>query len=614
MELTKMINDTTPMRKQVISFAGYNTQEQIADGEMRSMKNLSSDSFPALTQRKARGLLAVRYYNAAGTEVFPENVIVHKGNIVAITDTDFYYGATTSTGVTTGNRISDMSTLIQSISGFDAATCNMIALNERIYLFPYNIYFNANYASADVNVCGQVGLSFASASECVEAQTKLHYAYDSAGLKEDNYVQFFCSTEAAAKTLYRKMTDYAGATVYCSFTYSGTAYANTCSFEGAKYIGASGSYYEVDMYFPSTAFQNRPDYTGDKTGDLYTLSGTTAWTMKTTGTMPKLDFVVERDNRLWGCSNADNTIYSSKLGTGMTWDDYSGSTTDSYAVTMTSDGDFTGICKYSTHIVFFKQDRLHKIYGSTPATYTLQTTEAYGVDTDAGKSVKQINGIVYYKSGIGIMAYDGSYPVKISGAFGDSQYTGGVAGIHKTKYYISLKDKGAADDYSSRYHLFVYDTDSKAWMVEDSSKLLNFFKVENDSYMIRQVMDASHPAGVNQIVQIDADIAADLIDSDESRIEWEAVLGPYDEYLEDHKIYSNLLMRMRLDIGSTLDAMLRVDGGEWIKIRSFYGDGKRSAVLPVTPRRCDNYEIKLSGRGRCVIKSIMRRYMEGSEY
>jgi hypothetical protein len=327
--------------------------------------------------------------------------------------------------------------------------------------------------------------------------------------------------------------------------------------------------------------------------------------------VPVLDFVVERDNRLWGCSNEDNTIYSSKLGSGMTWDDYSGLTTDSFAMQLTSDGMFTGICKFSTHIIFFKEYKLHKIYGSIPSNFTLQTTEAYGVQQGSYNSIASLNGVVYYHSLLGIMAYSGSYPTLISQAFGDNQYWNAVSAICGTKYYVSLMDKNT-DAYSRNYHLLAYDTQKNVWMREDNSKALNFFRFEDSLYMIRQISTES--GDTNDVAEIDSDYPEVFADSDETSLSWSAVLGPFDEYVENRKIYSTMQMRLRMEPGSRIEVQMKTDDGEWFEVDTIYGTGSKSVLLPIVPRRCQRYEIKIIGKGDASVQSILRRYRTGGRY
>lgn len=52
--------------------------------------------------------------------------------------------------------------------------------------------------------------------------------------------------------------------------------------------------------------------------------------LKVERVVPELDFFMEWNNRLWGVSNKDNTIYASKLGDPMSWDYYQNTSMDSY--------------------------------------------------------------------------------------------------------------------------------------------------------------------------------------------------------------------------------------------------------------------------------------------
>ena len=65
---------------------------------------------------------------------------------------------------------------------------------------------------------------------------------------------------------------------------------------------------------------------------------------------PEMDFLCENENRLWGCKG--DTIFSSKLGDPFNWNCFDGLATDSYAVDVGSEGDFTGAVSYLGYAVF----------------------------------------------------------------------------------------------------------------------------------------------------------------------------------------------------------------------------------------------------------------------
>ena len=80
--------------------------------------------------------------------------------------------------------------------------------------------------------------------------------------------------------------------------------------------------------------------------------------------VPDLDYVTECDNRVWGCSSKENVIYACRLGDPTNWFSYRGIAADSYAVTVGSDGAFTGAATCMGYALFFKENTLHKLYGS----------------------------------------------------------------------------------------------------------------------------------------------------------------------------------------------------------------------------------------------------------
>ena len=95
--------------------------------------------------------------------------------------------------------------------------------------------------------------------------------------------------------------------------------------------------------------------------------------------VPELDFVTECDNRVWGCNSKENVIYGCKLGDPTNWFSYRGIAADSYAVTVGSDGAFTGAASCMGYALFFKENTLHKLYGSKPSDFQLSSLRCRGV-------------------------------------------------------------------------------------------------------------------------------------------------------------------------------------------------------------------------------------------
>ena len=104
--------------------------------------------------------------------------------------------------------------------------------------------------------------------------------------------------------------------------------------------------------------------------------------------VPELDFVTECDNRVWGCNSKENVIYGCKLGDPTNWFSYRGIAADSYAVTVGSDGAFTGAASCMGYALFFKENTLHKLYGSKPSDFQLSSLRCRGVAKNAARSLE----------------------------------------------------------------------------------------------------------------------------------------------------------------------------------------------------------------------------------
>ena len=305
---------------------------------------------------------------------------------------------------------------------------------------------------------------------------------------------------------------------------------------------------------------------------------------------PDMDFIMESNNRLWGCKGS--TIYASKLGDPLNWNYFQGLLKDSYAVEVGSDGDFTGCAKYPSHLLFFKENYIHKLYGNKPSLYSIVDAECYALEKGSHRSIQIVNEVVFYKSRLGIMAYTGGSPELISSNFGTKRYEITVAGTDRIKYYASMK-------YGDTYDMMVYDLNKSLWHKEDNVHAKCFAYINGELIYIDDATE--------KLVSINPSTA------DESdQITWRAVFG-FDEYLEDKKIYSKIKMRLKLEDGSDLTISINTDEKGWVPISHIYAEAARAVYIPIIPQRCNKFQIRLEGIGFCLIESMVREYTVGSE-
>lgn len=302
--------------------------------------------------------------------------------------------------------------------------------------------------------------------------------------------------------------------------------------------------------------------------------------------LPELDYVCESENRLWGVSNADKTIYCSALGDPRNFYVFDGLSTDSYAVAVGSEGDFSGICRYGNAVLCWKEHCLHKILGSYPAEFQMATYQYTGVRIGAYKSIVNINEVLFYLGPDGVYAFSGGSPTLISRNFGQTVFSSGVGGTDKSRYWLSYKS------LLGTWSLVVYDPETGLWIREDDSHVLDFCRI-GDSLLF---------LSGNTVY---------TMGTGEEAVEWEARFTPFYETVTGRKRYSRLFLRVELPNGSWLKAEMRCDGGRWESCGKLVGSVNDTQVLPLIPNRCDRFEIRLTGKGACAVLSMLREFRVG---
>ena len=304
--------------------------------------------------------------------------------------------------------------------------------------------------------------------------------------------------------------------------------------------------------------------------------------------IPDMDYICESENRLWGCSNKERSIFASALGDPTNFYIYSGLSTDSYALAIGSEGDFTGCCKLSSSVLFWKNNMLHKILGSYPAEYALYDYEIEGVLTGCHKSLQVINETLFYMSAHGVYAYSGGSTVFVSDVFGERQFVDAVGGNNGNAYYLSARE-------GDKWHLFTYDIKNGIWMQEDNTHIIDFARIGKDVYFLTN----------------DGDVYLADSGKEDNTVEWLARFTPFYETIEGRKRYSKIILRLQLPKGSWLKVETRCDGGRWIEIKKILGDTYDAKVLPVAVNRCDKFEIRLTGKGQFAMLGVMRQFSIG---
>lgn len=305
--------------------------------------------------------------------------------------------------------------------------------------------------------------------------------------------------------------------------------------------------------------------------------------------IPDLDLICENNYRLWGTH--ENTIYSSKFSDPLNFKVFEGLESDSYAIEVASEGEFTGCMAYSTHICFFKENTLHKMYGTKPSNFQINTSNVYGVQSGSEKSMQIVNEQLLYKGVGGVYAYTGGIPELISEKFGTNRYSNAVGCCDGEKYYLSMKQ-------GNEWHFFSYDVLKNIWLREDDTQAVDMTFYDGKVYYL----DAK-----GELYHIDKE-------ADRSDIEWGATFCTFHETINERKGYSKFHLRMDLEAGAWLAVDIKTDNDlKWKQIYTTHSEKAKTATIPIIPTRCDSIDIRLRGKGKCTVKAFVREFSVGSD-
>lgn len=330
--------------------------------------------------------------------------------------------------------------------------------------------------------------------------------------------------------------------------------------------------------------------------NVHTLANTLVVELK----IPDLDYVCEANNRIWGCSYArvngelTNEIRCCALGDFRNWYRFEGTSMDSYVMSVGSDGPFTAAYSMRGVPLIWKEDYLHKISGTQPSNFTLNTLKCRGVQDGSWRSLAVVNENLMYKARNDVMAYDGATPYSVSEKLGPARYYDAVGGGYRDKYYISMRDD------QIRRHLYVLDTAKGLWHKEDENVIS--FMAAADGDLVMAVEDG----GVTKLLAV-GNQAEEM-----ERFPWSVTFGTFGYSSERAKYLSRFNIRAQIAAGGVMRFEIQYDSnGRWEKMGTMRSNRLQTFMLPIIPRRCDHCQVRVSGEGDVSIYSIARVYEEG---
>ena len=571
-------------RDMVDVFQGYNHNLRIGDGEFFDMKNLTSEYYPVLSPRGKRGKYA---------DVENPQGMIAKDSLCYVDGTDFV--------------INEYRVKMGLSTAAEDCPKQLISMGAYVIIMPDKKWVN----TMNTNEYGDIEATFTTKSD-VEFQLcdregggYANTTISDTEPKDPNNMDYWIDTSTTPHTLkqYASTTDMWVniATTYVKISSPGIGAAFQ-QYDGVTISGITNEKM-LSLNATMTIWSCSDDYiVVVGICDSVTSQKLSEGAITIKREMPKMDYIVESENRLWGCRYGTdndgqivNSLYASKLGDFKNWNCFMGLSTDSYAASVGTDGQFTGAITHLGYPLFFKESCVHKVYGNYPANFQIQTTACRGVQKGCDKSLVIVNETLFYKARSAVCAYDGSLPTEISGALGDRVYSDAVAGTHRNKYYISMKDTDGV------YHLFVYDTYKGMWHREDNLQADAFCTNMGELYCIEH--------GKKQITT--------MMGSGEKSTEsvrWMAETGTIGTSGPDQKYISRLTVRMSLAMGAKVMFFAQYNSmGDWEPLGAMSATALRSFSVPIRPKRCDHFKLRIEGIGEARIYSITKTIEQGSE-
>lgn len=579
-QLPKLKNEYTN-RAVTDCFSGYRHRLKTDEGELYDCRNLTTEYYPLLANRKKRGRLR-KLEEPAGLMAKDKLAWVEKGRL--------WYGgeATELAGLAPGEK-------------------QLVGMGSYICIFPDKLYYNtaqpedrgsmeACYTSAGavrISMCRADGSEYLPQSVDTEPPENPENAQlwvDSSSLPHV-LRQWSSALEQwiEISAVYTKLSFTSCGELPELFSVNDGISINGAEVEsvnGEKLICAIGGGAELCDYIvvPGLMEETRVQEEGF---------------VKLERRVPDMDFVIECRNRLWGCRYGAeegaslNEVYCCALGDFKNWRQFMGLASDSWTASVGSDGPWTGAVNYMGYPTFFKENRIHRVSISAYGAHQLGETVCRGVQRGSEKSIAVINETLYYKSRGDICAYQGGFPVSVSEALGDEDYCAAVAGAAGDSYCVSMKNQNGEAQF------FVYDTARKLWIKEDGLECRFMATMGNELYAVADGCLYALRGSKGE---------------PESHVEWMAESGILCYQYPDRKYLSRYNFRLQMEEGAQMDIFVQYDSsGIWERKGRIKFKGTGTVTVPVRPRRCDHLRIRLEGKGEFRLFSVAKILSIGSD-
>ena len=353
------LNVIPTSRETIDVFGGYNHNLRIGDGEFYDMENLTSTYYPVLAPRSKRG--TYQYPEGSGDNHKP-NGLISKDALCYVDGTKLFINN-------------------KEITGLDLTDSpkQLVSMGAYIIIMPDKKYVNTK----NFNDLGRIEAEF----EVTEARYEMCKAdgntytdvpKSSTAPENPTNMQLWIDTSTTPHSLKQYSASQSVwnqvATTYIKISAVNIA-QNFKQYDGVKMTGFPPGRKEFEdlegkVNILYGAYHDKGEEDGSRaegTDDYIMVVGfldeadTYKSNLRLERRMPILDFIIESNNRLWGCrygedidGNIVNEIYASKLGDFKNWECFMQISKDSYTASCGTDGQFTGAITHLGYLLLLQ--------------------------------------------------------------------------------------------------------------------------------------------------------------------------------------------------------------------------------------------------------------------
>jgi len=573
------------------TFAGLDRQARTAEGAFSAMGNMTGEPWPLFASRGRRGI-AKELSTPLGLYAMEELAWIDGSTL-------YYNGAATPI-----NSLSQESGMLPK---------RMVSMGAYLLVMPDGYYYNTANS-----------LDYGSVNRLYESPSGESVAFTLCDQEGNDYPagktvsdtapgspaegDYWLDTADGGRTLkhYESGEWAAITTVYVKIAAEGIGEGlnerDNVAISGISYTGADTEYKaQLEALNQTSIVQRAEDDEIVVIGVLDENYTQTSGRIRADRKLPKMDFVIECNNRLWACfhgmENGEtvNRIYASALGDFKNWQRYEGTSQDSYYVDVGSDGPFTGAVTLKNRPHFFKEKCVHMIYGDRPSNWQMQSNDVEGPQEGSGGTIAQWNGNLIYLSRHGVMLYDGMAQ-EVGQPLGDGPMEKGVAEVCDSTYYLSVEEG------NGKHSLYAMDLTRSRWYRQDDSAAVAFASLRGEIYMLSRngILYALHgKAGTPE----------------QGDITWYCETAEMGYEYREHQYLRRFLIKMELSPDAYCRMLIQYDGdGIWHDKGTMHGrSGVKTYLMPIVPRRCEHAKIRLEGIGKMKLYGIGREMGLGSD-